>query len=147
MATKNVKRKNTTIAKHISTRKAKPGISTNGRLISVLNLVRITRNEAYLPADYKKVMDYVRKGDRTSVDLVKSNPLKLKEKTPSLLRQAYYRRLTKLMEVGLLEKHYESFYNDNTRSGVKLCVYTPIEFEPVKLGPGQCLDIQIRLLS
>lgn len=144
MATKNVKRKNTTIAKHISTRKAKAGISTTGRLTSVLNLVRITRNEAYLPADYKTVMDYVRKGDRTSVDLAKSNPLKLKDK---LLRQAYYRRLTKLMELGLLEKHYESFYNDNTRSGVKLCVYTPVEFEPIKLGPGQCLDVQVRLLS
>lgn len=146
MATKNVKRKNTTIAKHVSTRKAKVGgISTGGRLTSVLNLVRLTRNERYLPADYQTIMDCVRKGDKTSVDLARTNPLKLDNKSHRLLREAYYRRLSKLMDLGLLEKHYESYYNDSTRSGVKMCVFNAVELDPVKLGPGQFLDVKIRM--
>lgn len=111
-------------------------------MTSKLNLVRLTRNELYLPEDYKIVLDCVRKGYATTRELIDLNPLKRKS-TKLGVQEYYYIRLKLLAEFGLLEKERQSYHNGRT------CIteynYTAVELTPVKLGSGEFLDVSIRL--
>lgn len=132
----------TTVVKTVSTRKRNPGILKNSGITSKLNLVRLTRNENYLPNDYKVVLEAVREGHMTTRELAELNPLKRKA-SAKYVRQFYYHRVHAMAEIGLLEKERHSYHNGIT------CVtenrYASVELEPVKLGPGQYLDVNIRL--
>ncbi len=141
-ATKRVGVRKTTVVKTISTRKRNPGILTTSGITSKLNLVRLTRNEQYLPNDYKLVLEAVRDGYVTTRELAELNPLKRKAR-PKYIRQYYYHRVHAMADIGLLEKERHAYHNGIT------CIvenrYIPVELEPVKLGPGQFLDVNIRL--
>jgi len=141
--TKKVSVQKVDAIKTVSVRKRKAGLLIKGGLTSKINLVRLTRNENYLPNNYKTVLDMVRKGYATSRELADVNPLKRAKASSDTTRNYYYRILNVMADIGLLNKERHSYHNGIT------CIvenkYTVIELEPIKMGPGQYLDVNIRL--
>lgn len=143
MAT-SVKRKKTSIIKHVTTRRKQVGnYSPLGRL-SVLSIVQATRNPNLLPEDYKKIVAAIEEGYNSSRQLALQDPLKFKRGYASK-REAYYRRITRLAEIGILEKHRETYFDDVARMPRTEFVYKVVELTPVKLGPGEYLDVQVKM--